>query len=230
MTTALTIGERSRFPTPRELFGAALGRFLINPELRPERSLLVNLSAAIAPSDRWLLDAAIWLNDSDDTLAQRRVVVDGVSRRQRYNTEGSETFGAELAATLFLSDRLRAEFSAALQDGRMRRDEDGVQPPLLQRPKRQFRVALDWQASDAVDVRAEVMHTGSALDLADDGSPARLPDSTSVNLRGFLRVAEWHGHDVHLTASVDNLTDELILPQLGLPAPGRLLRVGVRID
>lgn len=229
-TTTLTIGERSRFPTPRELYGAALGRFLLNPDLRPERSLLTDLNITHYPSEQLSLDVGIWFNDSEDTLSQRTVDDDGTSRRQRYNTNGSVTYGVEGAATWFAREDFRLEFSAALQDGEVARDDNGERPFLLQRPDAQLRAALDWQASDRVDLRAEVQYTGSAYDLADDGSPVRLPDATVLNLRGFLRVGQWWGRDVHLTASVDNATDALVLPQLGLPAPGRLYRVGIRLN
>ncbi len=230
-TTTLTIGERSRFPTPRELYGAALGRFLPNPDLSPERSLLTDLSATHYPSDSLSLDLSAWLNDSEDTLSQRTVVdVDGTSRRQRYNTNGSVTYGIEAAATWFIREDFRIELSAALQDGEVARDDSGERPVLLQRPDTQLRAALDWQANDRVDLRAEVQYTGSAYDLADDGNAVRLPDATVLNLRGFLRVGRWWDRDVQLTASVDNATDALVLPQLGLPAPGRLYRVGIRLN
>jgi iron complex outermembrane receptor protein len=229
-TTTLTVGERSRFPTPRELYGAALGRFLLNPDLEPERSLLTDLSVTHYTSDALTLDFAVWLNDSEDTLSQRTVVVDGTSRRQRYNTNGSVTYGVEGAATWFVSDDFRVELSAALQDGKVARDDNGERPVLLQRPETQLRAALDWQANDRIDLRAEVQYTGTAYDLADDGSVATLPDATVLNLRGFLRVGRWWNRDVHLTASVDNVTDALVLPQLGLPAPGRLYRVGIRLN
>ena len=228
--TTLTIGQRSRFPTPRELYGAALGRFLLNPDLKPERSLLTDLSVTHYPSDRLSLDVAVWLNDSDDTLSQRAVQVDGVNRRQRYNTNGSLTYGIEGAATLFITDNFRIEFSAALQDGEVDRDDDGERPALLQRPDAQLRAAFDWQANEQIDLRAELQHTSSANDIADDGSVARLPDATVLNLRGFVRIGEWRNGDVQLTASVDNATDALVLPQLGLPAPGRLYRIGIRLN
>jgi iron complex outermembrane receptor protein len=229
-TTTVTIGERTRFPTPRELYGAALGRFLLNPDLKPERSLLTDLSVTHYASEALSLDMALWLNDSEDTLSQRTVVIDGTSRRQRYNTNGSFTYGVEGAATWFVREDFRVELSAALQDGEVARDDNGERPVLLQRPETQLRAALDWQASDRVDLRAEVQYTGSAYDLADDGSTVELPDATVLNLRGFLRIGQWWGRDVQLTASVDNATDALVLPQLGLPAPGRLYRVGIRLN
>ena len=227
---AATVGERTRFPTPRELYGAALGRFLLNPDLSPERSLLTDVNVKAFPNDAVSLDVAIWANDSDDTLSQRNVVVDGVSKRQRYNTNGSFTYGIEAAATLYVTDSFRTEFSAALQDGQVERDENGERPELLQRPDAQVRLALDWQATPRLDLRAEFMHTGSAFDLDDDGSLVELPASTTMNLRGFFQVTEWRGREIDITASIDNVTDELVLPQLGLPAPGRLYRVGVRIN
>ena len=229
-TVLATLGERSRFPTLRELYGAALGRFLLNPDLRPERSLLADVNVRHIPGQDLFVDFAVWANDSDDTLSQRVVEVDGVNLRQRYNTNGSLTWGAEAAVTRYLTEALRLELSAAWQDGRVGRDANGERPVLLQRPDAQLRAALDWQATSRVDLRAEVLHTASARDLDDDGELARLPDSTSVNLRGFLLVADWHGRGIQLTASIDNLTDELILPQLGLPAPGRTWRVGIRIN
>lgn len=229
-TTTLTTGQRSRFPTPRELYGAALGRFLLNPDLSPERSTLTDLSITHYPSDKLSLDLAFWVSDSEDTLSQRVVNVDGINRRQRYNTNGSLTYGVDAAAAVFVSDDFRIELSAALQDGKVERNDDGERPILLQRPETQLRAAVDWQASERIDLRAELQHTGKAYDIADDGVIARLPDATTLNLRGFLQVGQWWGADVRLTASIDNATDELVLPQLGLPAPGRQYRLGIRLN
>ena len=184
---------------------AIRGRFIGRQR---ELSLLADLNVRHVASKDLSLDFAVWANDSDDTLSQRVVEVDGVNLRQRYNTKGSLTWGAEAAATRYLTEALRVELSAAWQDGRVERDTNGERPVLLQRPDAQLRAALDWQASARLDLRAEVLHTASAWDLDDDGALAKLPDSTSVNLRGFLQVADWHGRDIRLTASIDNLTDE----------------------
>ena len=112
----------------------------------------------------------------------------------------------------------------------MERDENGDRPELLQRPESQLMAALDWQPIARIDLRAEVLYTGEAFDIADDGTLTELPDATSVNLRAFYRLGGWGDRDIHVTASVDNLTDALILPQLGLPSPGRLYRIGVRLN
>lgn len=225
-----TLGERSRFPTPRELYGAALGKFLLNPALRPERSLLADINIKRQARENVSMEFSVWANDSKDTLSQRSVQVDGESLRQRYNTNGAFSYGLEAGTTWYLAENFRTEFSVALQNGRIEPDDNGERPELLQRPKSQLKLALDWQPTSRADMRAEFLHTGSAYDIADDGALAQLPKSTSVNLRGFFLLTEWKQRKVELTASVDNLTDTAVVPQLGLPQPGRMIRVGLRLQ
>jgi iron complex outermembrane receptor protein len=91
--------------------------------------------------------------------------------------------------------------------------------------------AVDWAPGDAFDLRAEIRQIGPAVDLAPDGSEARLPPATEINLRFALPVVRFAGgRQLSLTAAADNLTDALIVPQLGLPLPGRTLRFGFRVE
>ena len=55
-----------------------------------------------------------------------------------------------------------------------------------------------------------------------------LERSTSVNWRAGYGF-EAAGAKAELFLHVDNLTDTLVEPQVGLPAPGRAIRVGFRI-
>ena len=119
VSTVATLGQRSRFPTPRELFSVALGRFLVNPDLRPERSLLADFGVRYNASAALTFDFTLWANDSDDTLSQRVVTIDNSSRRQRFNTNGSLSYGFEAAATVALTENLGASLSAGLQDDRV---------------------------------------------------------------------------------------------------------------
>jgi iron complex outermembrane recepter protein len=231
-TISLTasLGQRSRFPSPRELFGEALGRFLINPALAPEKALLGDMSVRWNVSDAVTLDANLWLSDNEGTISQRIVRLTGVNRRQRYNMEGSLSYGFEVSLNARLSPTLTAEFGAALQRGSARREADGTRPVLLQRPRHQLSTALDWSPVPSLDLRAEVINGGAAQDLADSGAIIRLPSYTSINLRAFVKVAEVKNiGSLSLFAIADNLNDALVLPQTGLPSPGRTLRIGIRI-
>ena len=230
LSAVATLGQRSRFPTPRELYGVALGRFLLNPDLRPERSLLADLGVEYNASDALSLDFTLWANQSDDTLSQRVVTVDNLSRRQRFNMNGSFTYGIEAVATMAITEKFSGEFSVGLQDDQVARDESGMRRNLLHRPKEQLNLALDWQATSSLDMRAELSYTGRAYDLTDDGADTCLPVSASFGLRGTTNIGRIYNQDIFLTAAVDNLTDALILPQLGLPGPGRSFHIGIRIN
>ena len=230
LSAVATLGQRSRFPTPREFFGVALGRFLLNPDLQPERSLLADFGVQYSPSEALSLDFTLWANDSDDTLSQRVVTIDNSSRRQRFNTNGSLSYGFEAAATVALAENLGASLSAGLQDDRVARNESGLRRNLLHRPGEQVNLALDWQATSSLDIRADLSYIGRAYDLGYDGADIHLPSSTSFGLSGVMTIGRAHGRDIQLTAAVENLTDALILPQSGLPAPGRSFHVGIRID
>jgi iron complex outermembrane receptor protein len=230
LAVTASLGRRSRFPSPRELFGEALGRFQPNPGLKPERALLGDLAFAWQPSGTLRINSTIWLSDADGTLAQRIVRICAIDRRQRFNSRGSFSYGLETTATAHMTADLRAELSFALQDGRSKREPDGTRPPLLQRPGRQIAIALDWNATKALDLRAELQNIGPATDLADNGAFDRLPSATSINLRAFWTVADMKSlGKLLVTTSVDNATDTLILPQSGLPAPGRTFRLGIKV-
>ena len=230
LSAVATLGQRSRFPTPHELFGVALGRFLLNPDLQPERSLLADIGVQYNAAAALTLDFTLWANDSDDTLSQRVVTVGNSSRRQRFNMNGSLSYGIEGAAAVALTENLGASLSVGLQDEQLTPDESGLRRNLLHRPGEQVNLALDWQATSSLDIRAELSYVGTAYDIGDDGADIHLPSSTSFGLRGVLTIGRTHDRAIYLTAAVDNLTDALILPQSGLPAPGRSFHVGIRID
>ena len=62
------------------------------------------------------------------------------------------------------------------------------------------------------------------------GLKAKLAAGDEFNLRGrFELITLKSGAHVSLTGSVDNVTDDVITPQLGLPLPGRSFRIGVQI-
>lgn len=225
-----SLGRRSRFPSPRELFGEALGRFLVNPDLKPERALLGDFSARWQPGEGTSLEATLWFSDNDGTISQRIVRVGSVNRRQRYNMAGSFAYGMEASFNARLPPDLTVELGGALQRGHARREPDGSRPNLLQRPLHQLTAALDWSPMSALDFRAEVVNGGPAHDLSDSGAIIRLPGYTAVNLRGFATLGQIKGvGPLAIFAIADNVTDALIVPQTGLPAPGRTIRVGLRI-
>ena len=56
-----------------------------------------------------------------------------------------------------------------------------------------------------------------------------LPAGNEVNLRSEVMLFKFGKSRIALTAAIDNLFDDVITPQLGLPLAGRMVRVGLRI-
>jgi iron complex outermembrane receptor protein len=226
---ALSGGRRSRFPSSRELFGEALGRFLPNPELRPERAWLAD--AELSWSRPGLtLSLNPFLARVEDTISQRRITVDGQRLRQRYNLSGSTSYGADASLRAQLSPQLSAKLDATLLRARADRG-DAAFRRLPQRPDYELLAALAYQPVPDLSLRAEFRRVGAAVDLGPDGEAALLPAGNEVNLRTRWAVARLRtGTRLFLTGSVDNVGDALITPQLGLPLPGRSFRIGVQLD
>ncbi|KPP84453.1 TonB-dependent siderophore receptor [Erythrobacter sp. HL-111] len=228
---ALTVsgGRRTRFPTARELFGAALGRFALNPDLAPERAWFADAEL------RWERPGLTvmvnpFLIRFEDTLAQR-VLADG--RRQRFNLAGATNGGVDALLSYDLAGTLRFELSATALRARADAGTDGGSAPfrrLPQRPSFETLAAIDWNVRHRFDLRAELRAVGSAIDLDAEGEVVDLPAAAELALRATVPLARVGGNRLFLTMAVDNLSDAQIVPQAGLPLPGRLWRVGLRFD
>ncbi|WP_353218197.1 TonB-dependent receptor, partial [Sandarakinorhabdus sp.] len=224
----LSGGRRNRFASARELFGEALGRFLSNPALTPERVWLSDAELVWRPGGAVITLNPFWQR-VDGSIGQRVVTVNGAALRQRFNQGAATSIGIDLALQLPLSAGLTLEITGNAQHA-----SSGGQP-LLQRPFHEAMAAIDWAPSRAFDLRAEVRRIGPARDLGRDLAPrpapagqlARLPPATEINLRSRVLLTRIGKTRLSATAALDNLLNAAVFPQLGLPLPGRTLRIGV---
>lgn len=230
LTITSTLGQRTRFPTMRELYSTALGRFMLNPDLKPETALVGDLTFAWQPQDLpVIVNFTPWFSRINDTLSRRNVDIGGDILRQRINLEGSFGYGAELSANWLISDVFTLEADLYLQNLKADKDSQGERATLYQRPDSQMLFAANYTFENNANFRAELNHTGKSFDENEDGSIATLKASTEVNLRVSLPVTINKFDGFQLYAAVDNVTDAVVLPQLGLPAPGRRFKIGLRV-
>lgn len=226
-----TLGRRTRFPTLRELYGEALGSFLLNPDLAPETALLGDLTLeyiSVNQDLQWRITP--WLLRIDGALSRRNVVVDGVRLRQRYNLRGSKGHGLEMILDWTVNDRFSVAVQGNWQELEARREEDGTQPEIYQRPQVQAAVTLDYLFNADWDLFAELRYIGVALDEDEDGSVVKLPTATTLDLRLFRTLRRDESGLWRAYAGIDNVSDELVLPQLGLPQPGRTAVIGLQFE
>jgi hypothetical protein len=88
-------------------------------------------------------------------------------------------------------------------------------------------VALDYFFGRDWDFYFEAQYMGVAKDEDENGNVVDLPTSWHIDVRLFKTLnvrtnGRWRAY-----AGIDNATNGVVLPQLGLPQPGRTLTAGV---
>ncbi|MBO6504045.1 MAG: TonB-dependent receptor [Kordiimonadaceae bacterium] len=227
----LGLARKVRLPTMRELFGEALGRFVLNPSLVPEKSWIFEASAQYAWA-QGSVEFTPFLTETNDTLDQTRIDVSGDFLRQRINLRGSRHYGIETRADIELLPTLQLEGYVTWSRNRAKTDSVANATRrryLSDRPNWLARVEARYQLGTRTTFGLNVVYRGAAKSEAGNGDFLSLSPATTVNLsaRHSLFGAQ-NGSNVELFAQVDNLTDEFIEPQLGLPDAGRTLTLGVR--
>jgi len=224
-----SIGRKTRLPTMRELFGGALGEFLINPGLEAESALLAEIGA-VWEGPRARLEIVPFANITDDTISQRNVIVDGRQRRQRINLPGSRILGLEVSGDWDIADRLAVTGHLTLSDVHREPAFPGDFTKLSEKPEAIGRAALTYEDPTGLSLMTEVAHRGRAFTLSDADAFEPLEKSTALNMRLAYRIGQHLPvpEDTRLFLRADNVTDTLVEPQLGLPAAGRWISGGLK--
>lgn len=219
------VSRKVRFPALRELFSGALGKFEPNPDLGPV-TLKVGELGATLNLEGLELQGIVFQQRLEGSIV-RAVVEDG--RFQRQNRGETRSTGAELVANGRLGPvSVRADLT--LQDVSLR-DDDGDELT-GEEPEYQPEIVagLHGDAPLALGLRARASFEFLGAQFGTDprtGASVELDPSAylEVGLERRLFEARRALPPVRIAASVENLTDEVIFDQLGLPRPGRTLRV-----
>jgi iron complex outermembrane recepter protein len=218
------IGRKMRAPTMRERFGEAINRFLPAPDLNPERIVTGELGVEWQGNGGGFYLIPFY-QDLDGTIDQRRVG----SRRQRINLVGSKVAGVDAGARWQPLANLSLAGDATWT--RVRRKQPGsVQANrIAEKPAVIANATAEYQAAKGASLLLEVQHLGRAWSVGGEGDLVRLPRSTSVNARVAQAVALGE-RSFEVFAHAYNIADVAVLPQSGLPAPGRALMFGLRFN
>ena len=221
------VGRKTRFPTMRELFGEALGRFLVNPELKPESSLLTEAAIEFERGET-TAEAIAFFNRTYNTIGQEMVLLEGETRarRQRVNLEGSRVFGLEATVTSRMIPSLL--LSCSLTGMRARELSPNGTQPLVEKPSWIGGCNVNYRLGVGISVVLESSYSGQAYGLGEENDLIALPNSLVMNSRVAWLIL-YGEYSAELFARVNNLTDEVVLPQLGLPGPGRALHAGLQV-
>lgn len=217
------VGRKMRSPTMRERFGEGIGRFLPNPDLKPETIVTAELAAEWR-GEKGGFYVIPFIQDLKDTIDQRTVS----GKRQRINLQGSKAHGVEIGGEVRPVSHLTLAGSATWTHVRRKGATGGVLNRIPEKPALIANMSARYAHPSGFSTTVEGQHYGRAYSAGPDGGLLPLKRSISLNWRLSHRFGI-EDNRIEPFLHIENITDAVIEPQLGLPAPGRSLRIGLRI-
>ena len=223
-------GRRARFPALRELYSGALGRFLENPRLRPEVQRMAEAGVTLRDR-RGEIQVVGFHQVLDDAITRISVATPTGNKFQRVNLGRISATGAEVVAEATVG-AVALGASGTLQRVHGR-DAAGVATVLEYEPTLQGGLWVDAPLAARTRLGVDVRGTGAQRYIdTDNGGFSTLSRSMLVGLRlsrpfGFPALGPWQRLD--MTLAVENIADQPVFDQAGLPQPGRTLRLQARL-
>ena len=222
-----SLSRRARFPSLRELYSEALGRFAANPDLGPE-TLVGGEAGITAFPGNFELSGVAFHNNLRDAVV-RVATDDGRFRRENRNsirTTGLELLGAWRPGDLaFMTDLV-------LQNVVLSDEVANEVTHAENQPEIRGRAEASIPAWGGTIVRPVAVYTSIQYCVNPDTGRE---DTVDASLRADLAVERSWGiggglfRYLRAIAAVDNLADDAVYDQCGLPQPGRTFRVGIEL-
>lgn len=223
--------QRTRFPSMREQYDGALNSFKTNPDLKPEKGLLSEIGATIA-TDRISGNIGLFYNNYTDLIERIRLTKeqDSLRRRMRVNYAEATISGVDLnfAYSPFTGLDLSAFFT--YMDIKAKSGGKDIEH-LVQKPDMLAGFIGSYKFDFGLKPQLEIEYTGKQFDSdPEDGSKfVEIDPSMIFNLRIAYSFLLNNIMFVEVFARVNNITDEYILSQWGLPMEGRTAFIGFNI-
>lgn len=221
ITGHLSTGQKSRFPTLKELYSERLGRNIANPELQHETAW--NTEAGIK-MNFWGMNfqGAIFYNQLTNLIANKQLG-DGIQQLQ--NIGKAEISGFEAAASYFTDNWILQSNFTFLRAVNLSKDR--INTHLEYRPSARFNFFCEYKINKKMGVTLESSYTeGQFYQNPDSGIWESLNDFGLLNARFSYQMFEQF--NVYLRAN--NLSDRFYFSEFGIPMAGRELIVGFRLN
>ncbi len=196
--------------------------FYANPNLKPEESTGYDLGFEQAILDKRAQFGATYFHNDITNLITYAAIAPAYTTYvniARAQTQGVETF----LAFKPLSDlTLRADYTYTLAMNQQLHEE------LLRRPKHKVSLTANWQAAEALNLSATLIHVGDFVDTDRYGLIPRLNASgyTVVNIAGSYDL----GGGLTAFARIDNLFNESYQDPTGFLRPGLGAFTGMKVS
>jgi len=221
--------RRSRFPSLRELYSGSLGRFVPNPVLAPERQNQFEVGGVLR-GDKWDLGLAGFASLLEGGI-EKVVWPGGEGQFQRVNVENIHTLGWEFIASVRPWQGVSVSGHHTVLNTR-RKMAGGSEGPAEDRPNFITHLTVSWTQASGLQLLLEMALIGArhSADLTDDADGLRrLPAQGQWNVRAGYTLYELLGglSRVGVFVRVNNVFDQQIDAQVGLPIAGRMFYTGI---
>lgn len=226
-----SVSRRTRFPALRELYSGALGRFVPNPELRPELLTGGELGATFHGRNTEVQTVLFHQRLTEGIVRSSVVDDEGVRRFKRINRDEVRSTGLELLASTLVGP-VTLSGDLTLQDVKGL-DDDGAEVELEYEPEVSGRIGVGGHLGWNVRASADLRFVGEQFcENPEIGGlePFDTDPSTDLSLSRGFRVGRGGAlRRIDATLSVNNVTDAAVFDQCGLPQPGRTFRIQLRV-
>ena len=219
-----TLGRKTRFPSLRESFNGALGRFVLNPDLGPETAV----STAVGIVGRY--------PDFDwEVRGFATETTDGITRvalpnRQftRINLTSSRVFGVEFGIDTNLTNWIDARIEGTVLHARAEDLAGNYDDFLEYRPgvnlgsEFTFTLPASWRAMASVRYLAEEYGL-----VESSPKPQKLPSYILWNISVERELDSTTPGEVAFVVRLENALDEFYQTQWGIPGAGRRASIGI---
>lgn len=209
-----SIAEKTRLPTLKDRYSIRLGRYVENPDLKPEEATNYEVGYQGQPWAGARAEAALFWNDIRDKIQSVDLNNDGVcdagTECQMQNVGKARVKGIELSLNTPLGAYWEVGGSATWLNLR------NVSDPTVRLtgiPQTKFILHATWRPTENVDLIALAERDGSRW--ASD--TVQLDGYTTVNLKAVWRPVK----DLSAEVGVNNATDQNYELDYGFPAAGR---------
>ncbi|MBU0558295.1 MAG: TonB-dependent receptor plug domain-containing protein [Bacteroidetes bacterium] len=227
---SLSAGRKTRFPTLREQFSGALGRFIINPELKAEAA--INLESGISVSGiNSKFDLNFFMSYLNDGIVRTVVVENNVKKFKRINEDKIRTVGLEALFDYKPAEDLELKLNLTLLNSFAENKNGNYSDTLEYKPGIIGGSTINYKLSEQIESSLELNYVGKEFGLKEGSDGYKyLPDYLLSNFRISYSLKVFNESTLIIFARINNIFDKLYFTQWSLPEPGRQFWIGSSIE
>lgn len=231
LSSQINFGRKTRFPTLRETFSGALGKFIINPDLKAEVAYTGEASITYQ-YPRGKADLNMFITYLNDGIV-RSIETDetGAKKYKRINEDQIRTFGVELNSSFDFTDDLRSNFNFTYLNSYAKNSTGEYKDTLEYKPTIVAGLNVDYTFLSDLNAIFEANYIGKEFGLQGGNEYfKKLPDYLLLNARLSYKIDLFTNTNLQIFFRVNNILDKLYYTQWSLPEAGRQFWGGVMAE